>query len=71
MNRHHVAADVPDAARQALLSGIDVELDSTFGQLAADVNAGRVPLARIDEAVLRVLRAKMALGLFDNPYVDL
>jgi beta-glucosidase len=70
VRRHRVAVDEADAARQAILAGIDVELDGTFGQAAADVRAGRLPLARIDEAVARVLRAKLALGLFDDPYVD-
>jgi beta-glucosidase len=68
--RHHVATDSDDAARQALLAGIDIELDGTFGALAAHVEAGRVPMTRIDEAVGRVLAAKLRLGLFEDPYVD-
>ena len=70
VTRHHVAVDVADAARQAIDAGIDVELDGTFGGVAADVRAGRITVARIDESVARVLRAKLALGLFDDPYVD-
>jgi beta-glucosidase len=70
VTRHHVAADLPDAVRQAIAAGIDVELDSTFGSVAADVRAGRIDEARIDEAVARVLRAKLAVGLFEDPYVD-
>jgi len=38
--------------------------------LLAAVKAGKVPLARVDEAARRVLRLKFDLGLFDNPYVD-
>lgn len=70
VTRHHVAVDNADAARQALRAGIDVELDATFGQIADDVRAGLVPIERIDAAVTRVLRAKMDLGLFDDPFVD-
>jgi beta-glucosidase len=70
VTRHHVAADREDAARQAIAAGIDLELDGTFGQVAADVRGGRVPEARLDEAVARVLRAKIALGLFEDSYVD-
>jgi beta-glucosidase len=70
VTRHHVATDLPDAVRQAIAAGIDVELDGTFGSVAADVRSGRIDGARIDEAVARVLRAKLALGLFDDPYVD-
>jgi beta-glucosidase len=34
------------------------------------VEGGQVPLARLDEAVRRVLRIKFRLGLFDRPFVD-
>lgn len=69
---HGLAADESDAARLALLAGIDMEEQSrTFGTYGARLVAdGEVPLARIDEAVRRVLRLKYRLGLFDHPYVD-
>jgi len=35
--------------------------------LRALVNEGTVPMARIDDAVLRILRVKQQLGLFDTP----
>ncbi|MBD0742731.1 glycoside hydrolase family 3 protein [Streptomyces sp. CBMA152] len=38
--------------------------------LAAEVQAGRVPMSRIDDAVSRVLRAKFQLGLFEHPFTD-
>ncbi len=34
------------------------------------VASGRVPQARIDDAVLRILRAKVEMGLFKHPYAD-
>lgn len=34
------------------------------------VRAGRLPMARIDRAVRRVMELKYRLGLFENPYVD-
>ena len=34
------------------------------------IAAGLLTLARLDEAVLRIMRVKFDLGLFDNPYVD-
>ena len=67
---HHVAADNAEAARLALQSGIDFELDSCFPLLRAQVRDGVVPEALIDRAVTRVLRAKFLLGLFENPYAD-
>jgi beta-glucosidase len=38
--------------------------------LAAEVQAGRVPMSRIDDAVSRILRAKFQLGLFEHPFTD-
>jgi beta-glucosidase len=69
---HGLAADESEAARLALLAGIDMEEQSrTFATHGARLVAdGKVPLARIDEAVRRVLRLKHRLGLFDHPYVD-
>jgi beta-glucosidase len=70
ISEHHVAADTADAARQALLAGVDFELDDTFPTLLAQVQSGAVPEAAIDQAVGRVLRAKFLLGLFEQPYAD-
>jgi beta-glucosidase len=69
---HGVAADGPDAARQALNAGTDQEMVSTtfrdFGkQLVA---SGQVSIKRINDAVRRVLRVKFRAGLFEHPYVD-
>jgi beta-glucosidase len=66
---HGVAADEADAARQAILAGIDVSMQSGLfnDHLPALVASGAVPIARIDEAVRRVLSLKQALGLFDDP----
>ena len=41
-----------------------------IGDLKALVNDGRVPQARVDDAVRRILRAKLALGLFERPFAD-
>ena len=69
---HGLAADGAEAARQAFLAGVDMDLMSRLYEqhLADEVKAGRVPLARIDESVRRVLRAKFRLGLFDRPDAD-
>ena len=70
ISEHHVAVDTADAARQALLAGVDFELDDTFPTLLGQVQAGAVPEAAIDQAVGRVLRAKFLLGLFEQTYAD-
>ena len=67
---HFVAADAADAARQAFLCGIDVELGYCFANLVGEVQAGRVPEEQIDRAVARVLTLKFQFGLFENPYAD-
>ena len=70
---HRVAADEKEAAILALEAGIDVELPAAEcygGPLIKAVGEGRISEATIDEAVLRVIRGKMLLGLFDSPYVD-
>lgn len=69
---HGVAADGMDAARIALDAGVDVEEQSDLFRVHGPglVRSGRLSRARLDEAVRRVLRLKVRLGLFDNPFVD-
>jgi beta-glucosidase len=38
-----------------------------IAELRAHVDSGRVPIERIDDAVRRILRVKLAYGLFDRP----
>ncbi|MBO3744910.1 glycoside hydrolase family 3 protein [Streptosporangiaceae bacterium NEAU-GS5] len=38
--------------------------------LRGEVDAGRVPMSRIDDAVSRILTAKFRLGLFEHPFAD-
>jgi beta-glucosidase len=69
---HGIAADGATAARKAFLAGVDMDMTSSLyhDQLAKLVGSGAVPEARIDESVRRVLRVKLALGLFEHPYVE-
>lgn len=67
---HGFAADEREAARRAFLAGTDVSMQSGLymrwlPKLVAD---GAVPMARLDDAVRRVLRVKQKLGLFDHPF---
>ena len=69
---HGVAADGPEAGAAALNAGTDSEMVSTnirdYGaQLLAQ---RRISMARIDDAVRRILRVKFRAGLFEHPYVD-
>jgi len=70
---HHVAATPGEAARLALSAGLDMELPAQqfYNQhLKAEIEAGRLAMEIVDEAVRRVLRLKFQLGLFEHPYVD-
>lgn len=66
---HGVAASRAEAGRLALAAGVDMDMVSGIyvDSLPALVRAGRVPLAQVDAAVRRILRAKLRLGLFDDP----
>ncbi len=72
IDRHRVASDKADAARQAIEAGVDIELPDpdAFPHLIPLVKSGRVAEATLDRAVSRVLAGKFASGLFEHPYVD-
>jgi beta-glucosidase len=70
--KHGIAGDGGTAARKAVTAGVDMDMESDLyhSRLPALVETGQVPMSVIDEAVRRVLRVKMALGLFEHPYAD-
>jgi beta-glucosidase len=69
---HGTAADGAEAAANALMAGTDSEMVSTYirdyGQQLLDQD--RISMARLDDAVRRILRVKFRAGLFDHPYVN-
>jgi len=69
--REHVAKDKKDAIRIAINAGIDMSMDPysvDFCILLKElVQEGKVSMARIDDAVRRILRVKYRLNLFDEP----
>ncbi len=72
--RDHVAKDRKEALAMGINAGIDMVMDPYDFQccvdLKEDVEAGLIPMSRIDDAVRRILRLKFRLGLFDNPVWD-
>jgi beta-glucosidase len=70
---HGVAADGPEAAREALEAGTDSEMVSTnyldFGEQLLE--EGKLSMARVNDAVRRILTVKFKAGLFEHPYVDI
>lgn len=72
--RDRVAPTPKDAVRIAVMAGVDMSMvpyDFSFAELLLQcVKEGSVPVSRIDDAVRRILRVKMQLGLFDRPRPD-
>ena len=72
--RDCVADSPKEAVRIAVMAGIDmsmVPLDfSFFDFLLQCVHEESVPMARIDDAVRRILRVKFMTGIFENPRPD-
>ncbi len=72
---HHIPGDWATQVRTSVNAGIDMFMEPTAYQsfettLLAEVNAGRVSMNRIDDAVRRILRKKFELGLFEHPFTD-
>jgi beta-glucosidase len=60
-----------ERVRKALEAGVDQFGGESRPELVvALVESGRVPEARIDRSVRRLLRQKFQLGLFEDPFVD-
>lgn len=70
MVTHGFCEDLAEAAGTAMDAGVDIDMEgrSYAAALMKLVQSGAVPVARLDEAVRRVLRLKNELGLFEDPY---
>jgi beta-glucosidase len=70
---HGYAEDERDAARLAVLAGVDMSMQSGLyiRYLPELVKSGAVPMGTVDVAVRRILYVKLAMGLFDNPWRSL
>lgn len=69
---HFTATDYEDAGKQAVENGLDVLFQTGFDSyplFKKPFLEGKVNSAKLDSAVVRVLRAKFQLGLFEQPYV--
>jgi len=69
---HFTSPDVPTSEQQAVNAGMDVAFQTSFDHAKLFIPHfldGGIDRARIDDAVSRVLRVKLELGLFDHPYV--
>src|SRR5690349_8820952 len=72
---YHVAADPAEAIAKAVNAGVDMAMyvtgpDQWQAGILQDVKSHLIPMARINEAVGRILTLKFQLGLFDQPCVS-
>ena len=69
--RDHVAADKREAVALGINAGIDMIMDpydpECVNVIVDLAESGEIPMSRIDDAVRRILRLKVRLGLFENP----
>lgn len=70
--KHGIAEDSREAAKLAILAGIDIDMASNayMNHLPELVRSGEVEERLVDEAVWRILKLKNDLGLFENPLKD-
>jgi beta-glucosidase len=67
---HGVAENDSQAAQLAFDAGLDMDMQSSvyLNELGLLVKSGQIEESKIDEAVKKILSAKVKLGLFDDPY---
>jgi beta-glucosidase len=72
---YHMAPGLAGAAALAINAGVDMAMlpfnaDQWQTAVQQDVASGSISMARINQAVTRILTLKFKLGLFDHPMVD-
>ncbi|MCA6449431.1 MAG: beta-glucosidase BglX [Chitinophagaceae bacterium] len=67
---NHGMGDLQAVSALALKAGLDMDMvgEGMLTTLAKSLKEGKVTVADIDKACLRILEAKYKLGLFDDPY---
>jgi beta-glucosidase len=70
MIAHGVAGDERRTAELAIEAGVDMEMSSRsmLEHFPEFLESGRFSEAKLDGIVANILRVKLALGLFENPY---
>ncbi|HOI28366.1 MAG TPA: beta-glucosidase BglX [Melioribacteraceae bacterium] len=68
--QHGIAADLKGAAGLALNSGVDMDMESDayFDYLKSLIEEGVVSEETLNQSVIRILKIKFRLGLFDEPF---
>lgn len=68
-----VAPDIKSASAMAAEAGVDVSISFNqgyFNEMIENVLERNVSVETIDRSVRRILKIKLMLGLFENPFVD-
>ena len=67
---HETHADAAEASAAAVKAGCDLECGSSYAALGEAVKRGLITEAEIDRAVIRLMEARFALGMFEEvePY---
>lgn len=72
MVNHGFAEDNKHAGELAFNAGVDMDMMSYsyISHLEELIKEGKVSMETLDNAVRNILRIKIRLGLFENPYID-
>ncbi len=67
---HGYCEDLKEAAERAINCNLDVEMMSPayFRHIKELLDEGKITMEQIDKMVMRVLKLKKEMGLFENPY---
>jgi beta-glucosidase len=74
VTRQHAALNQAEAGKRAINAGMDFECPSNwkeycFRYLPSLIRAGEVKESVLDSSVVRILRNKFLMGLFEQPYI--
>ena len=70
-NAHHAADTEVKATAMCIKAGLEAPLpNSSVGNVKEALEKGYLTEKDIDRAAYRILKTKIAIGLFDDPYVD-
>jgi beta-glucosidase len=74
ITKYHASHNKAEAAMRSINAGMDFECPSNwknycFSYLPDLIRTGKVKESVLDSAVIRVLRNKFILGLFEKPYI--
>lgn len=66
----HGFGNIQEVSAKALAAGLDMDMvsEGLLNTLAQSLKDGKITEKQIDDACRRILKAKFALGLFDDPY---